>query len=227
MSIKLSKKHLQALLKVAAKSDVRYYLEGVCFRSVGSTVFAYASDGHRCLRWQVTDSYDGEALDVIISRNAIEQVCKIAAAKSDIYLSGNDGIMSIRAPFTDQGMRESLDLATISGEVTAKYPDVERAINTAFNTTDLNNDALLNPQYVADACAIAKLIGSPSIIHRSGTSNMTNLFLFDRCPDTVCAIMPMRHTQHDKDKPEVIETDIELLFNTVKNAHKSAGEKSE
>ena len=115
--IELKTAYLKAMLCAAAKSDVRYYLEGVYFVGGDNKVLAYSTDGHQLLRWIVCENYQGGDFSYIINRRCIKDAIK---TKYHIHLETSTG---------DIVCAKKEDFRRFKGLIDGKYPDVKRVVS--------------------------------------------------------------------------------------------------
>jgi DNA polymerase-3 subunit beta len=200
MKIQLKPETLKALLTIAAKKDIRYYLQGVLVEvnPSGQTVLV-ATDGHRLLALPVAadDVADPLPGEYIIPRDALESVkpVKYGRATHPFELT-----IEQPAPTPDE-TRPGATIThparfTLTGATTAagamidgRYPDWRRVLPA----TASNEPGHYQPDYVADFGAVASLLtGKKSpcpIIHHNGTSGALVTGLGH---DAVGVLMPMR-----------------------------------
>lgn len=114
-------RHLKALLTVAAKKDVRYYLNGVHVVYVdGQTIKLEASDGHIALRLTLNGTHGiAPDTDVILCGVKLRNVLKMFSDRDDVTLSvDSEGVAKLGG----------FEIGTIDG----RYPDLSRVIDRAF-----------------------------------------------------------------------------------------------
>jgi DNA polymerase-3 subunit beta len=148
---------VKALLLIAGKQDVRYYLNGVCvdFRTPGR-VHLVATDGHRLMIADVTGSADGglpeRVTHAIIPRDMLESVKTLKGADLNITLIADEiGAVDVAV----QG------ITTATGkEIDGKYPDWKRLIPR----TSSGAPAQFNAAYIGDWGKVAKLLGNRDCI---------------------------------------------------------------
>lgn len=121
-----------------AKNDVRYYLNGVCFKVDGRVC---STDGHRAF---VGGKYDGKLKDDVIL-----SITKSPTKKYDYAEIDTDtGIVSYHA---DTTLRIGVGLCEV---IDGRFPDIDRIIPKATTATDR---ICFNAKYLADVEKAAKL----------------------------------------------------------------------
>lgn len=175
--IELKTAYLKAMLCAAAKSDVRYYLEGVYFIGGDNKVLAYSTDGRQLLRWIVCEDYQGDDFSYIINRRAIKDAIK---TKYDLFLNKGTGeIVCSR----------NGDFRTFKGLIDGKYPDVKRVVSGYVEDIKQQKDknVLLNGNYLMNLGKIGKIAGKhykvkdvPVRLYSSKpVDGITNIFTFN------------------------------------------------
>lgn len=174
-------KHLKALLHVAAKKDIRYYLNGICLDTTTAPglLHLYATDGHALARIAVP-APDAPAVRVILGRDDITHALKAAPARTaELTLTLTDD----RKVWSTGGAGYPC--------VEGTYPDAGRVI------TEPTDGALppLDPRLLsrAMACAEACAGGASYMAVRLRAGNGSNLRI--ECPHTpelVLVVMGMR-----------------------------------
>lgn len=181
MKLTIQSDVLKALLIVAAKSDVRYYLNGVCIdaRANGDVVLV-ATDGHRLLAvpMAVDDVEELAPGEYIIPRDVLAAVKPNKAGRTTFPLQLE---VTAPAPVPDPErpdvMVQGRPSFTLTGATTAtgatidgRFPDWRRVMPS--NTT--GEPGQYNPAYVGDFGAVARLLtgrDSYPIFHQSGAGS--------------------------------------------------------
>ena len=205
MKITIEHNILKSLLLIAAKSDIRYYLNAVCIdaRANGDVVLV-ATDGHRLLAWPVAvddiEYADGEPIfvgEVIIPRDALEAVKPMKAGRHSFPIT----ITTTTEPDTQDSERPGVTIKgkttiVIVGQTTlttpavdGKYPDWRRIMPKAVS----GEPAQYNADYIGDFGKVCLLLGSkypsPRINHNgTGGAVITNLYT----SRAIGMLMPMR-----------------------------------
>lgn len=181
--IELKRNYLKAMLAVAAKSDIRYYLEGVYFVAEGSKVLAYSTDGRQMIRWLISDNYKGDDFEYIVSRRAIKDAIK---TKYDLFLNKETGEMVC----SKKG-----DFRQFNGLIDAKYPNVKKLVAACVDSIKQpkSDDILLDGNCLGSLSEVSKYIGkhhkakmTPVRLYKqkSGT-DICNIFTFGGIGDVI------------------------------------------
>ena len=175
--IELKTAYLKAMLCAAAKSDVRYYLEGVYFVGGDNKVLAYSTDGHQLLRWIIREDYQGYDFSYIINRRCIKDAIK---TKYHVHLEASTGELVCA---------KDEDFRKFRGLIDGKYPDVKRAVTGYVEDIKQEKDknVLLNGNYLKNLGKIGKIIGKhykvkdvPVRFYSSKpVDGITNIFTFN------------------------------------------------
>ena len=113
----LTVKQARAILSVAAKQDIRFYLNGV-FVDFGKKRIA-ATNGHILIAWK-SDEITGEG-EAIIPRDALEAVLKGGSGYDEIAIKFENDVIAITRG------ANTMQVNPIDG----KFPDIERLIPDA------------------------------------------------------------------------------------------------
>lgn len=175
--IELKTAYLKAMLCAAAKSDVRYYLEGVYFVGGDNKVLAYSTDGHQLLRWIVCENYQGGDFSYIINRRCIKDAIK---TKYHIHLETSTGEIVCA---------KKEDFRRFRGLIDGKYPDVKRVVSGYIDNikSEKDENILINASYLKSLSKIGKTVGKhykikdvPIRLYSSKPVNaITNIFTFN------------------------------------------------
>jgi len=184
---------IKALLAVAAKSDVRYYLNAIAIdaRATGDVTLV-ATDGHRLLAVPV-DSDDIENFADfmpgvwVVDRALLESVKPMKAGRTDFPLA-----LTIASAGTGNLPTVSLVGATTASgtAVDGRFPDWRRVMPASANGIA----AQFSPEYVGSFGKVGELLGGkgksiPCVIHHNGSDGA--LVTFPGSP-AIGVIMPMR-----------------------------------
>jgi len=140
MKLKVSKIMLESALIFSAKNDIRYYLNGVCFKPGG--VFA-STDGHRLFYGQ----HENDNKDEIIVSNIKSPTKKYHEAVFDT----ETGIVDFN---DDSGVKVGVSSFTV---VDGRFPDVERILPKSFQPVDA---IAFNAGYLASIEKAAKFFNN-------------------------------------------------------------------
>lgn len=100
-----------------AKSDVRYYLNGMLFDLEGNKLKCVATDGHRLAMYGVDVSHD-KPIKVILPNNSVNLLAKVFAGSDSVSIRMN----SQRIQF------DSGDVRFTSNLIDGRFPDYNRVI---------------------------------------------------------------------------------------------------
>lgn len=140
MKLKVSKVMLESALIFSAKNDIRYYLNGLCFKPGGVLT---STDGHRLFYGQHENDNESE----IIVTNV-----KSPTKKYDEALFDTDsGIVEFK---DEMGIRVGVAIFSV---VDGKFPDVERVLPKRFQAVDYIG---FNAGYLASIEKAAKLFNN-------------------------------------------------------------------
>ena len=184
---------IKALLVIAAKKDIRRYLESVCIDVRASDAVAVATDGHKLLALPLTATDDAPALvpgQYIIRRESLEGVKAVLKRPITVTI---DPIA--RAATIDNG-----SAATTAPLMDAVYPDWRRIVPLTVS----GEVAQFNAEYVGAFGKVHKLLGSKySPVIRHHGDNAARVVL---AGDAVGVIMPMRGDPQPLDNPAWLVT---------------------
>ncbi len=203
VTFKIEASTVKALLLIAAKEDIRYYLNGVCLDTMRTVPALVATDGRRMLVVRMTH-VDGEPAD--IADKASGAVIVDGVYGPGQYIIPRELLASV-APRKDG--RTVLPLTvTISGEavcvegattatgklINGRYPDWRRVLPNPDGSDRM--PAQFDTDYVADFGKVAKLLtgakdAQPRFRH-CGPNNPALVTFTDGAPDAVGVLMPMR-----------------------------------
>ena len=177
MKIKVSKILLESALIFQAKNDIRYYLNGICFKADGRVC---STDGHHAF---VGGKHKGKLTeDVILS------ISKAPTKKYD-YAEIDTDIGSITY-HNDNTIQTGVGMISV---IDGRFPDIDRIIPKETSPCDRIG---FNAGYLADIEKAAKLF-SPKftavIIEMNGSTNAAAAKLKSPCGEAATIIvMPMR-----------------------------------
>jgi DNA polymerase-3 subunit beta len=183
MKITIEHNILKALLLCAPKSDLRYYLIGVCVDARASgDVTLVTTDGHRMLAVPVpADAIEALAPgQYIIPRAALEAVKPVKAGRTVLPITIEIDVA--------HGRENKITGATstVTPLIDGKYPDWRRIVPASTS----GEIAQFNADYVSGFGDVCKLLGGnygPYINHNGGAcAVVTNL------PGALGLLMPMR-----------------------------------
>ncbi len=169
---------IKGFLRIAAKQDMRYYLNGVLIEF--ATGLAVATDGHKLIAGKVTTTGEGSA---IIPRELLEAAIKGARRGAEIVVTVDGDDVSIAR--TDGG------LMTFAGRtVGGRFPDWRHTVPQTLS----GEAGHYNYSYL-ETCNIALCeITDSGSTFASWTQNGMNSAAVMQLGDAFAVIMPMRNT---------------------------------
>lgn len=208
MKLTIDHNILKALLIVAPKQDVRYYLKGVLIDVRAQDVALVATNGHVLLSVPYLGDVEGDRVvgQWIIPREAIEAVkpCKVGRTVLPITI---EIIPGAQTPDPDRpGVTiKSPDAITIAGATTTttksvdgRYPDWRRVMPTAASL----EVAQFDPALVALIGDVHSLLSgstkSKPVVHHNGN---TGALVSGLGRDALGVIMPLRVDADDMQHP--------------------------
>lgn len=181
--IELKTNYLKAMLVVAAKEDIRYYLNGVYFVGADSKVLAYSTDGRQMLRWIVDSDYKGDDFEYIINHRAIKDAVKI---KYHTHLNTETGEIVCA---------KDEDFRMFRGLIDGKYPNVKKAVAGWVDSIKQpkSDDVYLDGRYLGSLGDVSRLIGKHHKIERppvrlykqKSNTDICNIFTFGGVADII------------------------------------------
>lgn len=203
--VKFDAATLAAALTVAAKKDVRHYLNGVHFQNVPEGVRVQSTNGHtaftRILPYSAVgdDARHTAALQVgvILHRDGLERVLKMfkSAKDSDIRLRFQPFGLEVRA--ANWSNEIILSVAVIGGT----FPDLPRVIRHAWADRDVptppsaGHTPGLAAEYVAQVGKVAGLLGAMVVHPMVPKGDACTMFTFGGgtgSAGSLMIVMPMR-----------------------------------
>lgn len=180
---------LKAALRIAAKQDIRYYLNGINVEADATSTRLIATDGNRMLilHRDADNRLDGP-VSLIIPREIVRQVAA-GSGKGLAHIAIDlcpEGARFWSIPLLHLGTNTRLTFSEVAGKFPNWRPIVPETISGAA--------AQLNPAYLADMNAAAADLGSryTSVAHNGDGPALVR-------PESQIAeqfiglIMPMRH----------------------------------
>ena len=201
---------LDAMLLIAAKNDIRYYLNGVYIEWNNVLTRAVGCDGHRlAVKQQFVEDNQG-AGSIIIPRDVIERLPKRPK---------NDAIVSI----TCTGVEDSKKWAIVAGGVTInftpcedRYPDwrrVTHGIKTSGEAAGFNLDYLMSFEKAGVILGGGKLRagGSRVRVHHNGSQGA--IVTLDGIDGFAAVVMPLKDSVGSAGAlfPADLTTDVNTL----------------
>lgn len=177
MKIKVSKILLESALIFQAKKDIRYYLNGICFKTDGRVC---STDGYRAF---VGEKHEGE-----LDEDVILSVTKSPTKAYDYAEIDTDtGIVSYH---NDVTIRVGVGLCEV---IDGRFPDIDRVIPKEASPTERIG---FNAKYLVDVEKAAKLFNpqwESVVFELNGHTNATVAKLKSAYGETAkIIVMPMR-----------------------------------
>ena len=181
MKITIAHDTIKALLLIAPKSDIRYYLNGVCVDVRNGAATLVATDGHRLLAVPVAaDNVEGASDgQYIIPRDVLDAVKPVKLARNTLPIAIE--IVDTRSTITGATTATS---PTVDG----RFPDWRRVTPASAS----NEPAQYQPEYLASFGKIGELFGGKNVkcvVHYNGTGAALVTF---PCSEAVGVVMPLR-----------------------------------
>ena len=203
--IELNRNYLKAMLCVAAKEDVRYYLEAVYFVGCEGKVLAYSTDGHQMLRWIVCEDYQGADFEYILSRRSIKDAIK---TKYNIHIQASTG---------DLVCAKDEDFRTFKGLIDAKYPNVQKLTSEWINkiAIEQKDHLLFNANHLKNLAKIGQIIAkeykvtNPAIrqYSRASISGIESIFTFLNVDNLMYLVTNIKHSDITENEHKAVLTD--------------------
>lgn len=184
---------IKALLVIAAKKDIRRYLDSVCIDVRETDAVAVGCDGHKLLAVALTLADDAPALvsgRYIIRREALESVKPVLKRPIIVTID----------PTARTATIDNSSAATTATLMDATYPDWRKVVPLTVS----GEVAQFNAEYVGAFGKVHKLLGSaysPGILHNGNAAARVVL-----TGDAVGVIMPMRFNPQPLDNPAWLVT---------------------
>lgn len=164
MKITIDHSVIRALLLCAPKTELRYYLVGVCVDARASDVTLVTTNGHRMLAYPVAaDAIEALAPgQYIIPREALEAVKPAKAGRTTLPITIEIDVVNGREN------KITGATSTVTPLIDGNYPDWRRVMPKTIS----GEPAQYNTEYVADFGKIAQLMGAKNphvYINHNGT----------------------------------------------------------
>lgn len=189
-TINLSLSQLRAALCIAAKQDIRYYLNGVYVECDSTRTRVVATNGHAMYiedRNSEPNTWQGA---MIVPRSILEMVTKgfhsLDMAWINVKEQDDTGHIT-RATIKTGAVMNDIEFAAINGV----FPDYTRVIPEKIDSTEA---AQFQPEYLAAFAKVAKVHGQKNgffHLHHNGP-NSSALVTFARNTNAIGVLMPLR-----------------------------------
>lgn len=184
MQFTIKQSQLKALLLLAPKSDIRYYLCGVYVEYNQTTTRLVVTDGHKLGVFNHHSENNQGAGSLIIPREVIENLPKAARSfDPELTISKEDkeGFWKITG----------LGIQTIFGQIDGKFPDYRRVCQFTTDGTVANFNYEYLVQFLKVQHALGGSKGSTLNLYQNGNSSA--LVHLEGVPNFAGVIMPMRN----------------------------------
>jgi hypothetical protein len=194
MKIEIEARLLRAALICAAKSDIRYCLNGVAIEVHDERALVVATDGHRLFigrsHSKPRGKIEGGAQTFIVPHELVERALKSLPKKSSGFS------LDFTFPVTIPGevSIKAIDAGFTGALVDARFPDWRRIASVQRQSTDSGQ---FKPEYVADCQRVAECFltyakGAAYVdIAHNGPANVA-LVTFSTTADACIFLMPLR-----------------------------------
>jgi DNA polymerase-3 subunit beta len=186
MQFSILRKQLKAMSRIAAKSDIRYYLNGLHVVQDNRGTYIEATNGHMLGRLLIDETPNANPCSVILPLDSVKTLAATGKKGRETVCFTVDGVKI--SAINPQG--ETMIFQAIEG----KFPDCDRVVPTLTSDSGLE-PSTYNPEYIAAFYDCAKDLGSSckgitvQIKQRGNDSGIVNI---DSEPLFVGIIMPMR-----------------------------------
>jgi len=186
MQFSIQRKQLKAMSRLAATSDIRYYLNGLHVVQDNRGTYIEATNGHMLGRLLIDETPIANPCNVILPLDSVKTLAATGKKGSETLCFTVDGVkVSVINP---QG--ETMIFQRVEG----KFPDCDRVIPKLTSDSGIE-PSTYNPEYIQAFYDCAKDLGSSckgvtvQIKQRGNDSGIVNI---DSEPLFVGIIMPMR-----------------------------------
>ena len=184
MKFSIQRKHIRAMLHLAAKKDIRYYLQGLNIVRDNRGTYIEATDGHIMGRLLVDSIRSDTKQNVVLPTDALLKL-KGTKKQGDEWLHFEVNGLSVECIQGDSTIRFSAH--------DARFPDTDRVIPMGFPDDDLK-PATFNPDLLVRFVDVSEeLYGKrqiPMVLQRGSQSSIV---AFPQMDDAfIGVIMPTR-----------------------------------
>lgn len=208
MKLTISHDIIKALLLMAAKQDVRYYLKGVLVDVRAQDVALVSTDGHAMLAVPYLDDAEGDRIvgQWIVPREALEAVKPMKAGRTSLPIS----IEIVPGTQTPDPERPGVtlkapDTIVITGATTAstkpvdgRYPDWRRVMPGAASGEVAQFDPALVSRFGDVHALLSGSTKGKPVIHHNGNSGA---LVSGLGRDSIGVLMPLRVDADDMRHP--------------------------
>ena len=183
MQFTIKQSQLKALLLLAPKSDIRYYLCGVFVEYNQTTTRLVVTDGHKLGVFNHHSENNQGIGSLIIPREVIENLPK--AGKTDAIL------VFTKEEKAGYWKLDNYGTQTIFAEIDGKFPDYRRVCQFTTDGTVANFNYEYLVQFLKVQHALGGSKGSTLNLYQNGNSSA--LVHLEGVPNFAGVIMPMRN----------------------------------
>ena len=184
MKFSIQRKSIRAMLHLAAKKDLRYYLQGVNVVRDNRGTYLEATDGHVLGRLLIDGIRSDTKLNVVLPTDALLKL-KGTKKQSEEWLHFDVNGLSVECIDSQSTTRFSAH--------DARFPDADRVIPLVFKDEDVK-PATFNPDLLVRFVDVSEdLYGKRQIPHVLQRGTQSAIVSFPKFDDSfIGVIMPMR-----------------------------------
>jgi DNA polymerase-3 subunit beta len=184
MKFSIQRKSIRAMLHLAAKKDIRYYLQGVNVVRDNRGTYLEATDGHVLGRLLIDGIKSDTKLNVVLPTDALLKL-KGTKKQGEEWLHFDVNGLSVECIDSQSTTRFSAH--------DARFPDADRVIPIVFKDEDVK-PATFNPDLLVRFVDVSEdLYGKRQIPHVLQRGTQSAIVSFPKFDDSfIGVIMPMR-----------------------------------
>ena len=184
MKFSIQRKSIRAMLHLAAKKDIRYYLQGVNVVRDNRGTYLEATDGHVLGRLLIDGIRSDTKLNVVLPTEALLKL-KGTKKQGDEWLHFDVNGLSVECIDSQSTTRFSAH--------DARFPDTDRVIPLVFKDEDVK-PATFNPDLLVRFVDVSEdLYGKRQIPHVLQRGTQSAIVSFPKFDDSfIGVIMPLR-----------------------------------
>lgn len=207
MQFSILRKQLKAMSRLAATSDIRYYLNGLHVVQDNRGTYIEATNGHMLGRLLIDETPNANPCSVILPLESVKTLAATGKKGKETLCFTVEGVKIT----VITAMSETMTFQAVEG----KFPDCDRVVPTLSSGTDIK-PSTFNPDYIAafhdcanDLRGYKTSNPTVQILQRGNDSGIVNI---DSDPLFVGVIMPMRETRDVSvpmwcTRPKIAETE--------------------
>lgn len=184
MKFSIQRKSIRAMLHLAAKKDIRYYLQGVNVVRDNRGTYLEATDGHVLGRLLIDGIKSDTKLNVVLPTDSLTKL-KGTKKQSEEWLHFDVNGLSVECIDSQSTTRFSAH--------DARFPDADRVIPLVFKDEDVK-PATFNPDLLVRFVDVSEdLYGKRQIPHVLQRGTQSAIVSFPKFDDSfIGVIMPLR-----------------------------------